>query len=380
MVVEADLLPKMRELLRKLDVPKRMVQIETLLFEKVLNRENSYGLNLLKIGDLASICNRTGVVFNNIFPIDDLGRGFDSVPIQLFRLWFRRLRFWRWLSFYRCRWSGVTEFFISRRGSRSGMPAFDLVYRFLLNQDDVQINSNPSLLTVNQTPATIAINEDISINTGIFEVETAKGVTLKDSFTRAQYGITISIKPTIHMSQSEDEDQDYDYVTLETDITFDTIHPGGQSDRPDVTRRHITNHVQVPDGDTVILGGLRRKVTTDRKESIPFLGELPGLGKLFSINQQRDQSTEMFMFITPRIVKDPKEQLTCLRQELLCLRPGDIPYFLECVIEAHRYEKTRLMEGSMTMLFGRPRERYYDSSGCCRDLCSEEVVGEYDGR
>ena len=65
----------------------------------------------------------------------------------------------------------------------------------------------------------------------------------------------------------------------------------------------------------------------------------------------------MFIFITPHIVKDPKEQLACLRQELLCLRPGDIPYFLECVQEAHHYEKTRLMEGSMTLLFGRPRER-----------------------
>ena len=63
----------------------------------------------------------------------------------------------------------------------------------------------------------------------------------------------------------------------------------------------------------------------------------------------------MFMFITPHIIKDPKEQLTCLRQEFLCLRPGDVPYFLECVQEALRYERTRLMEGSMTMLFGRPR-------------------------
>ena len=43
MVVEADIIPKIKDLLRKLDVPKKMVQIETLLFEKVLNRENSIG-------------------------------------------------------------------------------------------------------------------------------------------------------------------------------------------------------------------------------------------------------------------------------------------------------------------------------------------------
>ncbi len=353
MVVEADILPKLKDLLRKLDVPKKMVQIETLLFEKILNRENSFGLNLLKIG--GNDCghkNVTGAAFNNLFP-----KGHKNAVRAS---------------------AGVFEFLISRKGTDCGIPGFDLVYRFLLNQDDVQINSNPSLMTVNQTPATIAINEDISINTGVFEVETAKGVTLKDAFTRAQYGITISIKPTIHLSQCEENDPEYDYVTLETDITFDTIHPGANADRPNVTRRHITNQVQVPDGDTVILGGLRRKVSNDTREAIPFLGELPGLGKLFSINTMRDSSTEMFIFITPHIVKDPKEQLACLRQELLCLRPGDVPYFLECVEEAHYYNKTRLMEGSMTLLFGRPRENYYILDSC--NGCGENVCGEYDGR
>lgn len=353
MVVEADILPKMKDLLRKLDVPKKMVQIETLLFEKILNRENSVGLNLLKIGDAAMNKNVTGAFFNNLFP----HHAKNAVAGN----------------------AGVTEFFMSRKGTDCGIPAFDLVYRFLLNQDDVQINSSPSLLTINQTPATIAINEDISINTGIFEVETAKGVTLKDAFTRAQYGITISIKPTIHLAQCDEDDSEFDYVTLETDVTFDTINPSRHADRPDVTRRHITNQVQVPDGETVILGGLRRKVSNDRREAIPFLGELPGLGKLFSINTMRDTNTEMFIFITPHIVKDPKEQLTCLRQELLCLRPGDVPYFLECVQEAHQYEKTRLMEGSMTLLFGRPRERYFINDPC-PSSCADQGVGEYDGR
>ncbi|CUI15735.1 putative general secretion pathway protein D [Candidatus Protochlamydia naegleriophila] len=354
MVVEADILPKIKELLRKLDVPKKMVQIETLLFEKILTRENTFGLNLLRIGEhIASNKNLTGATFNNIFPV----RG-EPIPAN----------------------AGVFDFFLSRKETHSGIPAFDLAYRFLLSQDDVQINSNPSILTMNQTPATIAVNEDISINTGIFEVETAKGVTLKDAFTRAQYGITISVRPTIHLNEHDTEDEwDFDYVTLETDITFDTIQPGGDRSRPDVTRRHITNQVQVPDGDTVILGGLRRKTTNDNRDAIPFLGELPGLGKLFSINSLKDSSSEMFIFITPHIVKDPKEQLQCLRQELLCLRPGDVPYFLECVEEAHRYEKTRLMEGSMTVLFGRPRERYYISD-CCKADSDIECEGEYDGR
>ena len=85
----------------------------------------------------------------------------------------------------------------------------------------------------------------------------------------------------------------------------------------------------------------------------------------------------MYIFITPRIVKDPKDQLACLRQELLCVRPGDVPYFLECIEEAHHYEKSRLLVGSMTMLFGKQRERYYITDCCQAD---DGCQGEYDGR
>src|SRR5262249_39261356 len=135
MVVEADLLPKIKDLIRKLDVPKKMVQIETLLFEKVLTRENSFGLNLLRIGDVASNLNLTGAAFNNLFP-----HAKDFCPAN----------------------AGVFDFFLSRKKSDSN-PAFDLIYRFLLSQDDIQINSSPSILAVNQTPATIVVTEDISI-------------------------------------------------------------------------------------------------------------------------------------------------------------------------------------------------------------------------
>ncbi len=51
MVVRRDVLPRIKDLLRQLDVPKKMVQIEVLLFEKKLNSQTNYGLNLLKLGN-----------------------------------------------------------------------------------------------------------------------------------------------------------------------------------------------------------------------------------------------------------------------------------------------------------------------------------------
>lgn len=330
MVVESDTLPKLKDLLKRLDVPKKMVQIEVLLFEKRLSNNNQFGLNMLRVGDL----------------IEHVGNGASFTG-----------------------GTGIFDFFVSRT---SNGKAFDLIYRFLLSQDDVQINSSPSVLAVNQTPAQISIVEDISINTGVFEVETAKGVTLKDAFTRAQYGITIDITPTIHLRDEECDDEDYDYVSLDTEIIFDTIQPGAERDRPNVTRRNINNQVLIPDGQTVILGGLRRKISSDSRRCIPFIGELPGIGKLFSDTRMSDDNTEMFIMMTPHIVVDPRSELQCLRQELLCRRPGDVPYFLECVETAHTIEKNRLMSGSLTILLGRPGPVYY-----CPDFCSER---EYDGR
>lgn len=348
MVVEANILPKIKELIKKLDVPKRMVQIEALLFERRVIKKNNFGLNLLRIGNCASNTNFTCFDFNdpNISP------------------------------------AGVVDFVLSR-AKNCVLPAYDLAYRFLMTQEDVQLNASPSVVAINQTPATIAIVEEVSINTGIYNVETAKGVTLERAFTRAQYGITIDITPTIHITEDGGVADEPNYVTLDTDITFDTVVPGTDPERPDVIRRHITNEVRIADGQTVILGGLRRKSTDDARESIPFIGELPGIGKLFSMRELSDTETEMFIFLTPTIISDPLEDFERIKCAEMRRRPGDIPEFLCCLAAAQEMEKNRLMDGTMTMLFGLEPDRchspsYWRPSRCCPSM-DEGYYSNYDG-
>ena len=87
---------------------------------------------------------------------------------------------------------------------------------------------------------------------------------------------------------------------------------------------------------------------------IPFLGELPGIGKLFSMSELADSNTEMFIFLTPRILPDDHEQWKEARRNELAKRPGDTPEFLADVIEARRAKKETLMAKSFRMLFGKP--------------------------
>lgn len=349
MVVETDLIPKIKELLRKIDVPKKMVQIEVLLFETTLERGTDVGLSLLRIGKNASQTRGTSLDFNGDSPINSFG--------DFLRPFFPEL-------------AGITQFMISRK-KHSGIPAYDLIYRFLISQHNVQINASPSVVTVNQTAAKIDINEEISINTGTTISATAPS-TLERKFERKQYGTTIEVKPTIHMPELRESYEDRtDYITLETDILFQTFATSlRDTDQPDVISRHLTNEVRVADGQTVIIGGLRRKVNDDSKFSIPYLGEIPGLGKLFSYTELRTREQEMFLFITPKIISDAVDDFERIRHEEMCRRPGDIPCFLCHLVAAREYERNKALQGTLRILFGPEPDR-----------CVEAPPWrEYDGR
>lgn len=311
MVVRRDALVKIKELLRQLDVPKKMVQIEVLLFEKRYKNQTSFGMNILKLGS-----KHNGV---------------------------------QWISDVAPTGPGVLQFLLSG-GSSKHFPAYDLAYSFLMTQEDIQLNAAPSVITVNQTPAQISIVEEVSINNGAAPVDTNKGIAFEKSFTRTQYGITIILTPTVHLPDAQDG-EGKGFVTLQTNITFDTPK-NNRDDRPTVDRRHIENEVRVLDGQTVILGGLRRKATEDVEEKIPFLGEIPGLGKLFGSTKLASSSTEMFFFITPKIVMNPEEELIQIRTDELKKRPGDIPEFLEQVVKARKKEKNKFFSQSLQIFFG----------------------------
>ncbi len=317
MVVRREELTKIKNLLKKLDVPKRMVQIDVLLVEKRTTDRKQVGINLLNFGSTAKSPHETGIAFNAE------ERGKDK---------------------------GLLKFIFQRPSGK--LPGFDLTYSFLLAQDDLRINTNTSVLAVNQTPATASIVEEISINNGAIQLEGSGGGAIEKSFTRAQYGTTIVMVPTIHLP-ADDEEEDLDhpgFVSLQTDVTFDTTDIS-LDDRPPVTRRHVVNEVQIADGETIILGGLRRKSKEDKREKVPFLGDLPGIGKLFGASKTHDTSTEMFIFITPHIIRDPVEDLRHLRYDEHKKRAGDLPEFLERLEEAKTKEKKRLFDNSLQLLF-----------------------------
>jgi type II secretory pathway component GspD/PulD (secretin) len=73
---------------------------------------------------------------------------------------------------------------------------------------------------------------------------------------------------------------------------------------PNFTVRQVVTTVNVWDNQTVVLGGLITSTVQSTKDKVPFLGDLPGVGRLFQSQSKTEQKDNLMVFVTPTIV-DP---------------------------------------------------------------------------
>lgn len=72
---------------------------------------------------------------------------------------------------------------------------------------------------------------------------------------------------------------------------------------PPITTQSARTTVMVPDGGTTVIGGIYRSEDSITRERVPFLHQIPLLGKLFRSFARTKQNRELLIFITPRIIK-----------------------------------------------------------------------------
>jgi general secretion pathway protein D len=294
-----------------------MVEIEVLLCERRFASSNKSGINLLKLGGAAKNLNSTGFSYNG------------STGSK-----------------------GLIDFlFSSEKDAARNVPAIDLTYNFLLSQEDIVVTASPSTTTLNQIPTTLSITDQISVYTG--RSYDKKCDTDKDNdgtYAREDFGITITLTPTIHEPEL-DGDENLLFITLENDIKFETI-TSNEQERPKVHKRHIQNTVRIADGQTVIIGGLRSNSIEESSQKIPFLGEIPGFAKVFGSDQQTNKNSEMFIFIKPKILSDPTNDLIKIRDAKLRNRPGETEYFFQLLNESRANQKKWKFQESLELFLG----------------------------
>ena len=80
---------------------------------------------------------------------------------------------------------------------------------------------------------------------------------------------------------------------------------GGEA--PSIEKKNVETRVQVEDGETIVLGGVYESNYSKTKQSVPWFGELPLFGWLFTPQDNlTDNKTELLIFVTPKVVKDSR--------------------------------------------------------------------------
>ncbi len=88
-----------------------------------------------------------------------------------------------------------------------------------------------------------------------------------------------------------------------TNITGTDTSPDGLSNAPILDIKQTSTLVRMHDGETIVVGGLIQEAVSATKRSVPILGGIPGLGRLFTATYDRDVRRELVIFLTPRIIE-----------------------------------------------------------------------------
>jgi general secretion pathway protein D len=127
----------------------------------------------------------------------------------------------------------------------------------------------------------------------------------------AQAGTTINVTP--HISEA-------DYLNLEFDILVNSFTGAGASGLPPPRNTdQVVSTVTIPDGYTVIVGGLNRKRVSSEIKGLPFIERIPVLRRLASSESNSSSEGMIFVFLRPTILRDDQFR------DLIYLSSEDIP-------------------------------------------------------
>lgn len=154
-----------------------------------------------------------------------------------------------------------------------------------------EIISSPRLITANQREATIEQGVEIP-----YQESSSSGATTTQ-FKKA----VLSLKVTPQITPDNRVILD---LTVSKDSVGQLVASATGGFVPSIDTREIVTQVLVNDGQTVVLGGILETERRDAETKVPWLGDVPVLGRLFKTTSKTDNKDELLIFVTPRILRE----------------------------------------------------------------------------
>lgn len=144
--------------------------------------------------------------------------------------------------------------------------------------------ATPTLVTMSGQKAEFQVGGSYPINT---KDDDGNSTTEMQS-----YGIMLKFTPFL---------LDRETITLE--VNPEVSYPDFAFDPPGLSTRQATTTLQLKDGQTFAMAGLLKEESSITKSKVPFLGDIPFIGSLFTNKETKHNETELVIMVTPRIVR-----------------------------------------------------------------------------
>jgi general secretion pathway protein D len=179
------------------------------------------------------------------------------------------------------------------------IPAQGFLFKAVQNNTAYNVLSAPTILTSDNKKASIIVGSRVSVPTT--SGQDSGGNPLR-SFTSEQVGLELHVTPQIN---------DGNEVTLEIEQKIEDLITKKQEEIAksgiQTNQRKATTTVVAQNGQTIVIGGLIQDRESKTKSKVPVLGDIPILGNLFKQSTVENQKINLMVFLTPTILRDPKD-------------------------------------------------------------------------
>ncbi len=269
----------LEEVIKKLDIVRRMVYIEALLMEVDVTKSFDLGVEWQAAEPVGSHDGRTIAAFGGstagttIFPTPSAS-GIVSLPAG-FSL-------------------GVLGEAITIGGI--AFPNIGAVVRAFQSDSDVHILQTPQIMTTDNEEAEIQVAKNIPFLT---RQETSEAGYDYSNYEFKDVGVTLNIIPQINQER---------FVRLKiTQEIAQVVEEESLVGLPTTLKRVAKTTVIIKDGNTVVIGGLIDETLSEVKTRVPCLSSIPLAGWLFGSTSRNQNKTNLYIFLTPHIIEKPEE-------------------------------------------------------------------------
>ncbi|WP_336952383.1 MULTISPECIES: type II secretion system secretin GspD [unclassified Acinetobacter] len=181
-----------------------------------------------------------------------------------------------------------------KEGADGSRRLYGAMIQALKERTKSNLLSTPSILTMDNEEAYIVVGENVPFVTGSVSTGTGGTVNPYTSIERKDVGVTLKVIPHIGEGGS---------IRLEVEQEVSGVKSSkGQAQDLVTSKRSIKTTVTADHGQTVVLGGLISDDTVLGRQSVPLLGDIPGLGRLFRSDAKSNIKRNLLVFIHPTIV------------------------------------------------------------------------------